>query len=433
MTIRGTRLASAAARLAVMPRFDVVVAMTTPPLLPALGALYTMLRGGRLVVWLMDLNPDEAVAAGWLREGSLAERVLEGISAWSLRRADEVIVLDRFMRERVLAKGVAAEKIRVIPPWSHAQSVRYDPAGREEFRRRHGLEDKFVVMYSGNHSPCHPLDTLLGAAERLGRHHKGTKSTKKAIVFCFVGGGSEMPKVRRFARERGLDNIVCLPYQPLEGLSASLSAADLHAVVMGDRFVGIVHPCKIYNILAVGIPFLYIGPEVSHITEMMPAGRAWAARHGDVDAVVAAVERVERHHKGTKDTKGEMASGSLAEMVECVGRAGRQAAPPAPQRAARRDGGRLRHEGFDVQPELFSGFVLRQRQVVVGLEIHPILGPGAEEQGLPQGGVGRNGSLAVDDGADAVHGNANSAREAVEADSGILQVFLQDDSRMDRR
>ena len=152
-------------------------------------------------------------------------------------------------------------------------------------------------------------------------------------MFCFIGGGSEFGKVKAFAERRGLKNIVCLPYQPLEGLSASLSSADLHVVVMGDPFVGIVHPCKIYNILAVGLPFLYIGPEVSHITEIMPAGRAWAARHGDVDAVVAAVERVERHHKGTK---GEMASGSLAEMVECVGRARRQAKPPAPQWAARR-------------------------------------------------------------------------------------------------
>ncbi len=277
-----TFLASAALRLVTLGRFDEVVVMTTPPLLPVLGALYTLLAGSRLTVWLMDLNPDEAVAAGWLREGSAVERVLSGLATWSLRRADQVMVLDRFMRERVIRKGVAAERIRVEPPWSHDRYVRYDPAGREQFRRRHGLEGKFVVMYSGNHSPCHPLDTLLKAAERL-------EGREADIVFCFVGGGSEFAKVKAFARERGLTNIVCLPYQPLEQLSASLSAADLHVVVMGDAFVGIVHPCKIYNILRLGIPFLYIGPPVSHVTEL---AEGIFARHGEVDKVAEAITSV---------------------------------------------------------------------------------------------------------------------------------------------
>src|SRR6185295_2759591 len=67
-------------------------------------------------------------------------------------------------------------------------------------------------------------------------------------------------------------------------LSASLSSADLHVVVMGDPFVGIVHPCKVYNIRTLGIPYLYIGPAESHVAEMSPT---FAARHGDVDAITA--------------------------------------------------------------------------------------------------------------------------------------------------
>ena len=64
-------------------------------------------------------------------------------------------------------------------------------------------------------------------------------------------------------------NIQCLPYQPLDQLAGSLSAADLHVVVMGDAFVGLVHPCKIYNILSVAAPVLYIGPRPSHLSEML--------------------------------------------------------------------------------------------------------------------------------------------------------------------
>jgi len=78
-----------------------------------------------------------------------------------------------------------------------------------------------------------------------------------------------------------------LPYQPLSELAGSLSAADLHVVAMGDPFVGIIHPCKIYNILSIGIPILYIGPSQSHATEIIERGdvEACLARHGDVDTV----------------------------------------------------------------------------------------------------------------------------------------------------
>jgi glycosyltransferase involved in cell wall biosynthesis len=233
----------------------------------------------------MDINPDEAIAAGWLRENSMAARLLSRMLLVSLHRARVVVALDRFMKDRIHSKGVESKKILVVPPWAHDDQVRFDPEGREEFRRLHGLSSKFVVMYSGNHSPCHPLDTLLEAAERL--------KNEEQIAFCFVGGGSEFRKVQQRATARGLRNVLCLPYQPLAELSASLSAADLHVVVMGDRYVGIVHPCKVYNVLAVGRPLLYIGPGESHIEDIIRGvnGGAYAARQGDVDTVIANILR----------------------------------------------------------------------------------------------------------------------------------------------
>ncbi|MGA2737722.1 MAG: glycosyltransferase family 4 protein [Bryobacteraceae bacterium] len=267
-------------RLIFLPRYDVVMALTSPPLISLLGALYVKLKGGRFIFWVMDLNPDEAIAAGWLNGRSAAARILAGLLNFSLHTAEEVVVLDRFMRARVMQKGVPAEKISVIPPWAHSEIVHYDPEGRQAFRDRHGFTGKYVVMYSGNHSPCHPLTTVLQAAARL--------AGRSDIVFCFVGGGSEFPTVANFAAARNLANIRCLPYQPLAQLSASLSAADLHVVVMGDPLVGIVHTCKIYNIMCIGSPVLYIGPSKSHVMDIA-AGNGIplaCANHGDVDLVV---------------------------------------------------------------------------------------------------------------------------------------------------
>lgn len=266
-------------RLIFLPRFDVVMTLTSPPLISLLGALYVTLKGGRFIFWVMDMNPDEAIAAGWLNKDSAVARTLGGLLNFSLHRADEVVVLDRFMRERVMSKGVPRERITVIPPWAHSEIVHFDTDGRQAFRERHGLDGKYVVMYSGNHGPCHPLTTVLQAAQRL--------ADRPEIVFCFVGGGSEFPAVAQFAEEHGLANIRCLPYQPLAELSASLSSADLHVVVMGDPMVGIVHTCKIYNIMCIGAPVLYIGPSESHVMDIAAGdGIPLAAtRHGDVDTV----------------------------------------------------------------------------------------------------------------------------------------------------
>lgn len=283
----GSFMLGCAARLATMPRADVVVALTSPPLISVLAALFARWRRARFVYWVMDLNPDEAVAAGWLREGSAASRILERLSRFSFRRADAIVALDRFMAARIAAKGVGSSKIAVLPPWSLDETVRFDAAGREAFRGQHGLDGRFVVMYSGNHSPCHPLDTLLGAAEAM--------ASDGRFVFLFVGGGSEFGRIQRLARERRLLNVKCLPYQPLERLSASLSAADLHVVVMGDRFVGTIHPCKIYNVLRVGAPVLYIGPQPSHLSELLDrlgAETCAQVAHGDVRGCVGEIRRI---------------------------------------------------------------------------------------------------------------------------------------------
>lgn len=262
--------------------------LTSPPLVSFIGAWFARLRGSRFCYWVMDLNPDEALVAGWLAPGSFAARSLEWCSRFSLRHASKIVALDHFMRQRILEKEIEPQKIVVIPPWSHDADVRFDAEGRNRFRKQHGLEDRFVVMYSGNHSPCHPLDTILNAAKQL--------AEDREVAFLFVGGGSQFAKVGQFAIEHSLPNIQCLPYQPLDQLAGALSAADLHLVVMGNPFVGLVHPCKIYNILRVGSPLLYIGPQPSHISEILddlngqlPFGRV---QHGAVDQAVQNILRL---------------------------------------------------------------------------------------------------------------------------------------------
>ena len=272
------------ARLLFIRRHDVVVALTTPPLISFIGAWRAKLWRARFCYWIMDFNPDEAIAAGWLRADSAAASILEKLSRFSLRRANTIIALDRFMRDRIVAKEIPARKIVVIPPWSQDGDVQFEAGGREAFRAKHGLADKFVVAYSGNHSPVHPLDTVMAAAEKL--------SGEERIVFAFIGGGSEFAKVKKWAA--GNPQVLCLPYQPLDQLAASLSAADAHLVVMGNAMLGLVHPCKIYNMLAVGAPVIYVGPTPSHVTEILQVSPEYpqiSVRHGEGDSLAAQIRQ----------------------------------------------------------------------------------------------------------------------------------------------
>lgn len=300
-------------RLLFTPRHDVVVALTSPPLISWLAVLFTRLKGGRTVFWTMDLNPDEAIAAGWLKADSLAANLLARILRTSMHRAARIVVLDRFMKDRIAAKGVAAEKIEVIPPAAD-ESVHFDEKSREAFRRRHGLSGKFVVMYAGNHSPCNPLDTLLQGAKLL--------QNREDIQFLFVGGGSGLDKVKEQAI--ALPNVRWLPYQPQAELSAMLSAADLHTVVLGDAFSGIIHPSKIYNIMAVGAPFLFVGPENSFISDIVrndEDNMFQQVRHGEADRVAELIVKAANNpgsQRASQRTNNHPPRSSISKLIALI-------------------------------------------------------------------------------------------------------------------
>lgn len=261
-----------------------ILISTSPPAAPVAGWALSVLRRVPVEYWVMDLNPDQMVAIGKLRPSSLLARIFDALNRLILRRASDVIVLDRFMAERVRRKLDVEEKLVIMPPWPHLAHLERVDHDRNPFRREHGLTGKLVVMYSGNHSPANPLTTLIAAARRLDEDDR--------LVFVFIGGGLAKREVDAAVRE-GVRNIRSLPYQPLERLGQSLSAADVHVASIGDQMVGIIHPCKIYGAMAVGRPLLTFGPAVCHLADLVRRFRLGLhVAHGDVDGAVAALHRL---------------------------------------------------------------------------------------------------------------------------------------------
>ncbi|MDA9101228.1 glycosyltransferase family 4 protein [Omnitrophica bacterium] len=268
-------------------KYDKVVAMTSPPMVPFVSCLFAKFHRSDFINWVMDVNPDEIIEAGWIKETDIRARILDSVLRYALGTSHTVVVLDRFMKQRIMDKGVSGPKIEICPPWPHDEDLEMIPHVQNPFRTNHRIQDKFVIMYSGNHSLCHPLDTLLEAARRLRDDAK--------FVFLFIGGGERVREVTAFKERHGLSNIIQMGYQARSAIKYSLSAADLHTVVMGDRFVGVVHPCKIYGILKIGRPFLYIGPKESHIGDLMARAKmGFQVDHGNAAEASRVIKTVQQ-------------------------------------------------------------------------------------------------------------------------------------------
>jgi colanic acid biosynthesis glycosyl transferase WcaI len=262
-------------------RLGAVLVSTSPPMAGIAGAVISKLRGVPLLWWVMDLNPDQLVAAGRIASSSLFVRLFDWMNRVTLRQATTVVVLDRFMKDRVVAKAPVRQKIEIIPPWPHDDDLTAPSPGSAAFRATHCLQDKFVVMYSGNHSPHNPLDTLLAASQRLAEDDR--------IRFVFIGGGAAKGDVDRLVAA-GARNVVTLPYQPKHALGSTLAAADIHVVSIGDGMVGIIHPCKIYGAMAIGRPILLFGPPSCHAADIMQGDiLGWHVPHGDLEGTIRAI------------------------------------------------------------------------------------------------------------------------------------------------
>jgi glycosyltransferase involved in cell wall biosynthesis len=283
-----------------------IVFTTSPPLagLAALGLGWV--RRAPLVFWVMDVNPDQFMAVHPHQARSFKVRALAALNRRALKASAVVVALDPFMAERLRARAPAMRRLEIMPPWPHEEHLAPVPRAENPFRAAHGLGGRLVVMYSGNHSPVNPLDTLLQAAERF--------ADDPRIAFLFVGGGAGKAAVEELIRTRRPSNILSLPYQPLEGLGQSLSAADVHVVTLGDSFVGIVHPCKVYGAMSVARPILYFGPRPSHVSEIVERERiGWCLAHGDVEGTTARLEAILHMDAGEREAMGQRAREAIQE------------------------------------------------------------------------------------------------------------------------
>ena len=287
-------------RLLFCSRPDGVVLTTIPATTGVFFLVAQFFRRFRYLYWVMDINPDQAVALGAFGRNSLPAHMLSWVNGRLINGAQRVVCLDLDMTHRL----GDPQHVTIIPPWPLEGDLEIVPIAENSFIAEHDLAGKFVFMYSGNHSLVHPLTTLLDGAEMM--RHAGD------CVFAFIGGGRGKAEVEARVVTRGGMNLapklLSLPYQPLERIKYSLSAADVQVVSFGDEMLGIVHPCKFYAALAMGQPILLIGSKDSALGKIVvEQGVGWWVAHGDTEGIARLLESIVVQPKNELSAMGNRA------------------------------------------------------------------------------------------------------------------------------
>ncbi|NEQ27634.1 MAG: glycosyltransferase family 4 protein, partial [Microcoleus sp. SIO2G3] len=182
-----------------------------------------------------------------LVRNKLAIRLFEALERFAYRSAHRICVITEAFRENLLAKGVPAAKLTCIPNWVDINFIRPLPR-QNDFRQAHDLQDKFVVMYSGNIGLTQGLKTVVRAAAKLRQF--------KDIVFVIVGEAEALTNLRSLCQKYDAPNILLMPFQPRSRLPEMLAAADVGLIVQKRNVVSFNMPSKMQLILASSRPII---------------------------------------------------------------------------------------------------------------------------------------------------------------------------------
>ena len=251
-----------------LPKPDVVVTLTTPPLLSVLGTLVKKLRGARHFIWEMDMYPDVAVDLEYFKPGSAVVRVTGAIADYSRGCADGIIALGECMKERLMRRGVTGSKIFVAENWADGRGIKP--------MRRTAQHGPLALLYSGNLGLAHDLDTI--QAVMLALKHD------ERFAFRFVGSGGRRDELKEFCSRHAIGSLELLPYVQRANLSESFAAGDIGLVTQRMECCGSVVPSKVYGLLAAERPILFIGPREATPARIIERFRCgWHVECGEVE------------------------------------------------------------------------------------------------------------------------------------------------------
>jgi len=263
----GFHLISTIAGATVVPRPEVII--TPSPLLTiGLSAwILGLIHRAEYIYNVQEIYPDLAISLGALRNKPLI-RLLLYLESFVYKKASRITVIAPRMRQRLLEKGVPAEKVRVIPNFVDTDDLQPTPK-ENAFSRKYNIYKKFVVSYAGNMGPAQGLEAFVDAAKLL--------QSEPDIHFMMVGDGILREDLSQSVVQMGLTNFTILPYQPYSLMPLIYGASDINLVPQAAQTGCDAIPSKVYRIMASARPVLAatdINSDLAHLVTNVGCGVA---------------------------------------------------------------------------------------------------------------------------------------------------------------
>lgn len=246
-------------------KYNVLYATSPPLFVGAAALIISYVRRIPFVFEVRDLWPESAVALGELRNPRFI-KLAHWLEWRCYRRARRIVVVTEGIRERLLARGLPAEKLALIPNGANTDLFRPHPAAAAALRKELGLESSFLVLYAGIHGIAQGLETVLQAARQV--------QAEPDIRFLFVGEGPVKAQLMEQARELGLTNVIFHAQVPRLQMPAYLSSAHVALVPLRklELFEGAL-PSKMFDAWACACPTLVaISGEAQRVLDEAQAG-----------------------------------------------------------------------------------------------------------------------------------------------------------------
>ena len=270
-------------------RQDYVFTISQPPILGGLlGVLGKWMKRAKMIYCIQDFNPEQVMAVNY-SSNKLILKAMMIADKFSCRHSDLVITVGRDLVDTLKNrfKGHKVPKYAMINNWIDEKEVYPLPQDHERvvaFKKQYGLDDKFVIMYSGNIGLYYDLEKLMKVMKqfRKGYTLKGVyepghvTADGREVVFAFVGAGSVRDKLVLYTKEHHFENVVFIPYQDKEDLIYSLNAGDVHWCVNAKGIKGVSCPSKAYGIMSVAKPIIGVleeGTEIRGLIEECNCGK----------------------------------------------------------------------------------------------------------------------------------------------------------------
>jgi len=275
-------IVSVIAGLMVVPRPAVILAPSPPLTIGLCAWLLGRLHRAPYIYNVQEIYPDIAIRLGAVRNRWIID-LLYRLERFVYLKASAVTVIALQMRERLLEKGVPSDKVQVIPNFVDVSDLVPMPKDND-FSRKYGLYDKFVVSYAGNMGPAQGLEHFIDAALLL--------RDKTDICFMMMGDGILREDLKKRVEQFNLANFVFLPYHPYSLMAQAYSSSDLCLVPQAAETGFEAVPSKVYRIMACARPVLAATDPKSDLARLVyDAGCGEVVSPGSAEALVDVIRR----------------------------------------------------------------------------------------------------------------------------------------------